>query len=92
VDLIILYLIEREIKGEKVPEPVAISNAQTKTYVQISNEIRAAQHQDYQQLGNLRTGGNSSGEMDYFNNVKDLFGNRPVNVFLVKFSYRFGLR
>ncbi len=35
------------------------------------------------------------GEMDYFNNMGDLFdrdNNIPHNVFLVKFSYRFGLR
>lgn len=46
-------LIEREIKGEKVPEPVAINNAQTKTYLQINNEIRTAQAVQGQQLGNL---------------------------------------
>lgn len=46
-------LIEREIKGEKVPEPVAIYNAQTKTYLQINNEIRTAQNTKGQQLGNL---------------------------------------
>ncbi|MFN8211146.1 MAG: DUF5916 domain-containing protein [Bacteroidales bacterium] len=32
------------------------------------------------------------GKMDYFNNVKDLFGATATNVFLVKFSYRFGLK
>ena len=37
----------------KVPEPVAINNAQTKTYLQINNEIRTAQNQEGQQLGNL---------------------------------------
>ena len=47
-------LIEREIKGEKVPEPVAINNAQTKTYLQINNEIRTAQATQGQQLGNLQ--------------------------------------
>jgi pyruvate/2-oxoglutarate dehydrogenase complex dihydrolipoamide acyltransferase (E2) component len=46
-------LIEREIKGEKVPEPVAINNAQTKSYLQINNEIRTAQTTKGQQLGNL---------------------------------------
>ncbi len=38
---------------------------------------------------------NSSGEMDYFNNLGDLFNGKndvPNNVFLIKFSYRFGLR
>jgi len=52
-DVTVSVLIEREIKDEKVPEPVAISNAQTKTYLQINNEIRAAQNQKGQQLGNL---------------------------------------
>jgi len=52
-DVTVSVLIERNIKGEKVPEPVAISNAQTKTYLQINNEIRAAQNQEGQQLGNL---------------------------------------
>ena len=36
-----------------------------------------------------------SGQMDFFNNVGDLFNkgiNTPHNVFLVKFSYRFGLK
>jgi hypothetical protein len=36
-----------------------------------------------------------SGQMDFFNNVGDLFNKRkdvPHNVFLVKFSYRFGLK
>jgi hypothetical protein len=38
---------------------------------------------------------NNSGQLDYFNDLGDLFNrdnNIPHNVFLVKFSYRFGLR
>ena len=38
---------------------------------------------------------NDSGQMDFFNNLGDLFNkgkNTPHNVFLVKFSYRFGLK
>ncbi len=38
---------------------------------------------------------NNTGVMDYFDNIGDLFdrdNNIPHNVFLVKFSYRFGLR
>jgi hypothetical protein len=38
---------------------------------------------------------NDSGELDYFNDIGDLFNrenNIPHNVFLVKFSYRFGLK
>ncbi len=37
----------------------------------------------------------NSGQMDFFNNLGDLFNkglNTPHNVFLVKFSYRFGLK
>jgi len=52
-DVTVSVLIEREIKGEKVPEPVAISNTQTKMYLQINNEIRTAQNQEGRQLGNL---------------------------------------
>jgi pyruvate/2-oxoglutarate dehydrogenase complex dihydrolipoamide acyltransferase (E2) component len=52
-DVTVSVLIEREIKGEKIPEPVAISYAQTKSFLQINNEIRAAQNEQGQQLGNL---------------------------------------
>lgn len=42
-----------------------------------------------------REGYNPSGMLDYFNDMGDLFNhkkNAPNNVFLIKFSYRFGLR
>ena len=39
-----------------------------------------------------RSGYNPSGTMDYFNDMGDLFRYRPHNVFLIKFSYRFGLK
>jgi hypothetical protein len=42
-----------------------------------------------------RSFSNESGKMDYFNNIGDLFNrdnNIPHNIFLIKFSYRFGLR
>jgi hypothetical protein len=39
-----------------------------------------------------RSGSNSTGMMDYADNLGDLFSERPSNVFLIKFSYRFGLR
>jgi hypothetical protein len=42
-----------------------------------------------------RSGFNSSGNMDYLNNIGDLFDNNvnvPHNIFLLKFSYRFGLK
>ncbi len=41
-----------------------------------------------------RSYNSDSGQMDFFNNIGDLFNkgkNTPHNVFLVKFSYRFGL-
>lgn len=52
-DITISVLIEREINGEKVPEPLAIQAAQTKTYRQIHNEIRAAQQMTHEKLGAL---------------------------------------
>jgi hypothetical protein len=42
-----------------------------------------------------RSFSNESGKMNYFNDLGDLFNkdnNTPHNVFLIKFSYRFGLR
>ncbi len=42
-----------------------------------------------------RSGYNDTGNMDFFNNMGDLFNkkiNVPYNVFLIKFSYRFGLK
>jgi hypothetical protein len=35
---------------------------------------------------------NNSGTMNYSNDMEDLFSEKPHNVFLIKFSYRFGLR
>jgi hypothetical protein len=39
-----------------------------------------------------RNNNTPTGEMDYFNDMGSLFGKRPTNVFLIKLSYRFGLR
>lgn len=39
-----------------------------------------------------RSGFEQTGVMDFTNNLGDLFRERPHNVFLIKFSYRFGLR
>ncbi len=39
-----------------------------------------------------RRGFNPTGEMDYFDDLGDLLRFRPHNVFLIKFSYRFGLK
>jgi hypothetical protein len=39
-----------------------------------------------------RSGFDPVGSIDYFDDLGDLFGYRPHNVFLIKFSYRFGLK
>ena len=42
-----------------------------------------------------RSNNNNSGNLDFFNNLGALFNardNKPHNVFLIKFSYRFGLK
>lgn len=42
-----------------------------------------------------RSNSNDSGNLDYFNDLGNLFSsddNKPHNVFLIKFSYRFGLK
>ncbi len=42
-----------------------------------------------------RNNWNDSGNMDYFNDLGDLFdpvNGKPNNIFLIKFSYRFGLK
>ncbi len=44
-DITISVLIEREIAGEQVPEPIGILKAQEKSYFQIHKEIREAQKQ-----------------------------------------------
>jgi pyruvate/2-oxoglutarate dehydrogenase complex dihydrolipoamide acyltransferase (E2) component len=52
-DVTVSVLIEREIIGEKVPEPIGIQQAQLKTFLQIHNEIRAAKKQQSDKLGSL---------------------------------------
>jgi len=52
-DITISVLIERELGEEKVPEPVAIKQAQLKTYRQINNEIREAKTKHSDRLGGL---------------------------------------
>jgi len=52
-DVTISAMVEREIGGEKVPEPFGIRAAQTKTYRQIHDEIRAAQRHGEDELGGL---------------------------------------
>ncbi len=50
-DLTINVLVERNIGGEKMPEPVGIQKTQEKTYYQISEEIREAARQRSDNLG-----------------------------------------
>lgn len=52
-DVTISVLVEREIAGEMIPEPLSIRAAQTKTYRQIHDEIRAAQAHRGDELGGL---------------------------------------
>jgi pyruvate/2-oxoglutarate dehydrogenase complex dihydrolipoamide acyltransferase (E2) component len=52
-ELTISVLVEREYEGEKVPEPLGIQNAQSKSFLQIQSEIRAAQKDTGQALGSL---------------------------------------
>ena len=52
-DITISVLIEREIAGENVPEPIGIKQAQDKTYLQIHKEIREAKKQKTDKLGSL---------------------------------------
>lgn len=52
-DITISVLIEREIDGEKVPEPIGIQKAQHKSYLQIHKEIREAKNQQTDKLGSL---------------------------------------
>lgn len=52
-DVTISVLIERELEGEKVPEPVGIKQAQLKSFLQIQQEIRDAKKQKGDKLGSL---------------------------------------
>lgn len=51
-DVTVNTLVEREIDGERVPEPLGIRMAQAKTFRKIHDEIRAAQTRD-EPLGGL---------------------------------------
>lgn len=52
-DININVLIEREIDGEKIPEPLGLQKVQEKTVQQITSEIRRAQQNKSQELGSL---------------------------------------
>jgi pyruvate/2-oxoglutarate dehydrogenase complex dihydrolipoamide acyltransferase (E2) component len=52
-DVNISVLVEKDIKGEKVPEPLVIKQAQLKTYLEINNEIKDAKKFKSNNLGSL---------------------------------------
>lgn len=52
-DVTISVLVEREIDGEKVPEPIGIQQAQKKTFLEIHKEIREAKSKTSNKLGTL---------------------------------------
>lgn len=52
-DVTVSVLIEKEINGEKIPEPIGIKKAQSKTFYQIHKEIRDAKKIKTDKLGNL---------------------------------------
>jgi pyruvate/2-oxoglutarate dehydrogenase complex dihydrolipoamide acyltransferase (E2) component len=52
-DITVSVLVERELDKEQVPEPVAILAAQNKKLIQIHKEIREAQNQEGNRLGDL---------------------------------------
>ena len=52
-DVTISVLVEREIEGEKVPEPIGIQKAQRKSFLEIQNEIRDAKKVTSDKLGSI---------------------------------------
>jgi pyruvate/2-oxoglutarate dehydrogenase complex dihydrolipoamide acyltransferase (E2) component len=52
-DITISVLIERELKGEKVPEPMAIERAQDISFSDINDKIRSAKTTNTSPLGGL---------------------------------------
>ncbi|NOZ48367.1 MAG: hypothetical protein GXO79_16570 [Chlorobi bacterium] len=52
-DITISVLVERDLEGEKVPEPIGIKKTQEKTLFQIQNEIKKAKEQVSNKLGSL---------------------------------------
>jgi pyruvate/2-oxoglutarate dehydrogenase complex dihydrolipoamide acyltransferase (E2) component len=52
-DVTVSVLVERDVEGEKVPEPLGIRAAQAKTCRDIHDEIRAAQRRVSEHVGDL---------------------------------------
>jgi len=49
----ISVLVERDIEGENVPEPIGIEKAEIKSYLEIQKEIQSAKIQKDEKLGSL---------------------------------------
>ena len=52
-DITISVLVEREIDGERVPEPITIKQADIKSFLEINNEIKDAKKLQSKTLGSL---------------------------------------
>lgn len=52
-DINISVLVEREVRGQKVPEPLGIQKVSEKSVLEISREIRTAQQNKGNELGDL---------------------------------------
>jgi hypothetical protein len=52
-DINISVLVEREVQGEKVPEPYIVREAQNKSFIQISSEIMEAKRISSDKIGSL---------------------------------------
>lgn len=52
-DITISVLVERDIEGEKVPEPIGIKKVQEKSPLQIQTEIKTAKEEVNDKLGSL---------------------------------------
>jgi len=62
----ISVVVEKDVKGQSVPLPLILRNAQEKSLVQLNDEIKSAVAQDVQHTGNLVLG---SGENRIFMNL-----------------------
>lgn len=63
-DVTVSVLVERKLKGELVPEPLGIQNAQKKSFREIHEEIREAQAHQGKELGSL-------GKMHWVRHIPD---------------------
>jgi pyruvate/2-oxoglutarate dehydrogenase complex dihydrolipoamide acyltransferase (E2) component len=52
-DVTVSVMIERNLQGEPTPEPVAVQAAQTKSFLEIQQEIREAQSNQDDRMGSL---------------------------------------